>query len=63
MSQKLDVPNALRAAVRKAGLHGSADKLRYYLTRARRWRSNVAYRQANPTVVFPPPYMRYEAFN
>ena len=63
MSQQSKVPNVLRAAIRKVGLHRQADALKYVLTRLRRYPANAAYRRAHPDVAFPPPYMLYEAFN
>ena len=63
MSQQSSVPNFVRGLIRRLGLHGEADKVKYHLTRLRRRRANAAYLQAHPDVAFPPPYMLYEAFN
>lgn len=52
-----------RATVRKLGVEALADYAKYSLQRLRRGPANLAYRQANPGVAFPPSYMLYEAYN
>lgn len=48
--------------LRQAGLLHLADKLRYWLLRARYYRENRAFRAAHPAVALPPDYLMYESF-
>ncbi|RYY20740.1 MAG: class I SAM-dependent methyltransferase, partial [Cytophagaceae bacterium] len=52
----------LSAWLRQARLLHLADRLRFWLLRARHRRENQAFRLAHPAVALPPDYLMYEAF-
>jgi ubiquinone/menaquinone biosynthesis C-methylase UbiE len=52
----------LSELLRKAGLLQASDKMYYYFQKLKFGMHNKAFKKSMPDIVFPPPYMLYEAY-